>query len=488
MFSLFITNNIYILLNYNIVIEVNIDKLVRYNNRVIFMKRIVLTGTGSGVGKTTIATGIMKALSKEHKIQSFKVGPDYIDPSYHNCATGLASRNLDSFFMSEAQIRQSFKNGMQTSKADYGIIEGVRGLYEGLSATTDTGSTASIAKALSAPVILIINSKSLVRSAAAITLGFKQLDPKINIQGVILNNVKSQNHYNKTKEAVEKLVDTPVLGGLIRDDSISMEQRHLGLIPAVEQDRIKTLIDKWGEIIEENIDLDKLMEIMDQSPGIKDSYEPIWSKTRTKSKTTIAIPFDEAFNFYYKENIEALEHNNANIQYFSPIHDEQLPDADGLYIGGGYPEIFKKQLSVNKSMLKSVKQFALDNHPIYAECGGLMYLTKSIDNEPMVDLYPYKSHLTKKVQGLSYTIAKVIQDNPILKKDTVYHGHEFHYSKVEYTGSNKYDFAFCMQRGVGINGKYDGLLKNNTVASYIHTHTACLPEFAVNFTQSANEI
>lgn len=451
------------------------------------MKRIVLTGTGSGVGKTTIATGIMKALSEEHKIQSFKVGPDYIDPSYHNCATGVPSRNLDSFFMSNGQIRESFKNGMEYSKADYGIIEGVRGLYEGISPITDVGSTASIAKALDSPVILIINSRSLVRSAAAMTLGFKALDSQINIQGVILNNVKSQKHYLKTKEAVEQLSNTQVLGGIVRDSSITMEQRHLGLIPAVEQERIKSFVDKWGELIKENIDLDLLIEIMNDSPKLEDDYEEIWSNKTTKQKTKIGIPFDEAFNFYYHENIEALEANNAEIIYFSPIHDEEIPDVDALYIGGGYPEIFTKELSDNKSMLKSIKQFSEDNHPIYAECGGLMYLSKDINNKEMVDVFPYKSMLTKRVQGLSYTIAEVTQKNPILEVGTSYHGHEFHYSKVEYTGNNKNDFAFKMKRGVGITGEYDGLLKNNTLASYIHTHTACLPKFAYNFTQSAYE-
>lgn len=451
------------------------------------MKRVVLTGTGSGVGKTTIATGIMKALSDEHKIQPFKVGPDYIDPSYHNCATGVSSRNLDSFFMSDGQIRQSFKNGMTSSHADYGIIEGVRGLYEGISPTNDIGSTSSIAKALNSPVILIINSRSLVRSAAAMTLGFKALDSRIDIEGVILNNVKSQKHYLKTKEAVEKLANTRVLGGIERDNSISMEQRHLGLIPAVEQERISGLVEKWGELIRENIDLDALIEIMDNSNPIINEYEPIWSPNKTKHKTRIAVPFDEAFNFYYKENLEALEYNNAKIEYFSPIHDEQLPSVDALYIGGGYPEIFKKDLSKNTTMLESIKEFSQDNHPIYAECGGLMYLCKTIDSLPMVDVFPYHSMLTKRVQGLSYTIAHVQRDNPILKKNTTYHGHEFHYSKVEYTGSNSNDFAFSMRRGVGITGKYDGLLKNNTLASYIHTHTACLPDFGYNFTQSAYE-
>ena len=278
------------------------------------MKRVVLSGTGSGVGKTTISTGIMRALSKKHKIQSFKVGPDYIDPSYHKCATGNNARNLDSFFMSEGQIRQSFKQGMEKSNADYGIIEGVRGLYEGISPVNDVGTTSSIAKALNAPVILIINSRSLVRSAAAMTLGFKALDKQINIQGVILNNVKSQKHFLKTKEAVETLANTPVIGGIIRDKSITMEQRHLGLIPAVEEERIKVLIEKWGELIEDNIDLDMLLEIMYNSQPIKEDYEPIWLNKLSNEKTKIGIPFDEAFNFYYQENIEALEANNAKYQ------------------------------------------------------------------------------------------------------------------------------------------------------------------------------
>lgn len=452
------------------------------------MKRIVLSGTGSGVGKTTISTGIMQALSDEFKIQPFKVGPDYIDPSYHECATDTPARNLDSFFMSESQIRTSFLNGMSNSNAKYGVIEGVRGLYEGISPVNDVGSTSSIAKALNAPVVLIINSRSLVRSAAAMVLGFKALDPAINIEGVILNNVKSEKHYKKTKKAIEELTCTPVIGGIVRNPEISIQQRHLGLIPAVEHDTIKDMVDVWGELIAENIDLDMLVDIMNKADDIEDEKSPIWSENITHQKTHIGIPFDEAFNFYYRENIEALEANNAKIEYFSPIHDDELPDVDALYIGGGYPEIFKKELSENTQMLKSVKQFSDDNHPIYAECGGLMYLTRSIDGVEMTKIFDYDSNLTKCVQGLSYTIAEVTQENPVLPVGREYHGHEFHYSKVEYTGKNfDDDFAFKMKRGVGINGSHDGLLKNNTLASYIHTHTASAPELAYNLTTNAYE-
>jgi cobyrinic acid a,c-diamide synthase len=275
--------------------------------------RIVLAGTGSAVGKTTISTGIMKALSEEYKVQPFKVGPDYIDPSYHTLATGNNSRNLDSFFMSDGQIRTAFERGIKTlkhgvfgapkhemfgaSKADFGIIEGVRGLYEGISPTGDVGNTASIAKALDAPVILIINSRSLVKSAAAIVIGFKALDPSVKIEGVILNQVKNKRHYLKTKEAVETLAKTPVIGGIQRDDAIKVEQRHLGLVPAVERENLLNYIEKWGEVIKENIDLDALISIMKNAEKLPEGREDTWlSENRKKVKVGVAM--DEVFNFY----------------------------------------------------------------------------------------------------------------------------------------------------------------------------------------------
>ena len=302
--------------------------------------RIILAGTGSSVGKTTIATGIMKALSDKFNVQPFKVGPDYIDPSYHTLATGNVSRNLDSFFMIPGQVRDSYLKAMKSK--DIAIIEGVRGLYEGIDSVNDVGSTASIAKSLEAPVILIIDSRSLVKSAAALVLGFKQLDPKINIAGVILNKLKNKNHYLKTKKSIEDITNTEVIGGIIRDESLSIEQRHLGLVPAVERENSLKFIDLWSNIIKKSIDLDRLVEIAKSSPKIKSNIVPIWNKLN-RQKVKIGVAFDEVFNFYYKENIESLEANNVKIEYFSPLKDENLPDVDGLYIGGGYPELFSKQ-------------------------------------------------------------------------------------------------------------------------------------------------
>ena len=388
--------------------------------------RIILAGTGSAVGKTTIATGIMKALSEKYDVQPFKAGPDYIDPSYHTLATGNTSRNLDSFFMKEGQIRDSYLKGMKGK--DIAVIEGVRGLYEGIDSINDIGSTASIAKALKAPVILIINSRSLVKSAAALVLGFKALDPEINIAGVILNKVKNQSHYEKTKRSIEEITKTEVIGGIIRDDNISIEQRHLGLVPARERETSIRFIDIWSKTIRESIDLDRLVEIAKSAPKITSKTIPIWNRLN-KQPVKIGVAYDEVFNFYYKENIEALEANNAKIEYFSPLNDESLPDVDGLYIGGGYPELFSKELSANLQMLKDIKQFHNESRPIFAECGGLMYLMNSIHDDKMVDIYPYKAVLTDRVQALKYTIAEVQEDN-IDRKSTRLNSSHRHTSRM----------------------------------------------------------
>jgi cobyrinic acid a,c-diamide synthase len=448
--------------------------------------RLVLAGTGSAVGKTTIATGIMKALSDEYAVQPFKVGPDYIDPTYHTLATGNYSRNLDSFFMTDGQIRQGFERGIKISDADFGIIEGVRGLYEGISATGDVGNTASIAKALDAPVVLILNSRSLVKSAAAVVLGFKALDPTINIQGVILNQVKNRKHYLKTKEAVEILAKTEVVGGIPRSDAIRVEDRHLGLVPAVERENILGSINKWGEMVKDYIDLDNLISLMKDANKLPLGRESLW-ETQNRQKVKLGVAMDEVFTFYYRDNLDALEENQAELVYFSPFHDEELPDVDGVYIGGGYPEIFAHELECNQSMRDSILKFHREGRPIYAECGGLMYVCRSINHHKMCNIFGYDSVMTKKPQALSYVISKANRKSIVADKDDIIKGHEFHYSKVDIKDGNP-TFAFKILRGSGIINQQDGMMSKNTVASYIHTHTAAYPSFASNFTTSAGEL
>ena len=315
--------------------------------------------------------------------------------------------------------------------------------------------------------------------------GFKTLDPDINIAGVILNKVKNKAHYLKTKKSIEEITNTEVIGGISRNNNISIEQRHLGLVPAREKKTSLKYIDLWSQTIKESIDMDRLVEIAKSAPKIESDTTPIWNKLN-RQKVKIGVAYDEVFNFYYKENIESLEANNAKIEYFSPLNDEHLPDIDGLYIGGGYPELFSKQLNENKSMLKDIKSFHMDNHPIFAECGGLMYLMKSIHEDEQVNIYPYKSVLTDKVQALKYTIAEVQKDNIISKKGEKFNGHEFHYSKV-IVESPKNDFAFKITRGKGSYNLQDGFMEKNTLASYVHTHVAAMPNFGGNLCISAKE-
>ena len=477
--------------------------------------KVVLAGTGSAVGKTTISTGIMKALQDEN-VQPFKVGPDFIDPSYHTIATGNVSRNLDSFFMTESQIINSFERGLKKSNSKMGIIEGVRGLYEGISPISDIGNTASIAKALDAPVVLLMDSRSLVKSAAAVVLGFKALDPEIRIEGVILNKVKGKRHYLKAKESVEKLANVPVIGGIPRNDEIAVEERHLGLVPALEKEKINRNIELWGKIAEEYIDLDALKSIMKTSSKstVKDNRNKaieahedefnkhhneaielevtngakpgeLW-KTGNKTPLKIGVAIDEIFTFYYKETLESLEENGAKIVPFSPYKDEEIPDVDALYIGGGYPEVFKKDLSENGSMLKSINKFHNEDRPIYGECGGLIYLSKSIDGLDMVNAIPYAAEMTPKVQGLNYVVAQSNQDNLISDKGDVFRAHEFHYTKLNIDSTK--DLVFDVLRGRGVLDNMDGVSVKNTLANYIHIHACSHPNFGYNFTRNISEL
>ena len=477
--------------------------------------KVVLAGTGSAVGKTTISTGIMKALQDEN-VQPFKVGPDFIDPSYHTIATGNVSRNLDSFFMTESQIINSFERGLKKSNSKMGIIEGVRGLYEGISPISDIGNTASIAKALDAPVVLLMDSRSLVKSAAAVVLGFKALDPEIRIEGVILNKVKGKRHYLKAKESVEKLANVPVIGGIPRNEEIAVEERHLGLVPALEKEKINRNIELWGKIAEDYIDLDALKDIMKTSSKstVKDNMNKaieahedefnkhhneaielevtngakpgeLW-KTGNKTPLKIGVAIDEIFTFYYKETLESLEENGAKIVPFSPYKDEEIPDVDALYIGGGYPEVFKKDLSENESMLKSINKFHNEDRPIYGECGGLIYLSKSIDGLDMVNAIPYAAEMTPKVQGLNYVVARSNQDNLISDEGDVFRAHEFHYTKLNIDSTK--DLVFDVLRGRGVLDNMDGVSVKNTLANYIHIHACSHPNFGYNFTRNISEL
>lgn len=434
------------------------------------MKKILIAGTNSGVGKTTISLGIMQALTKRNlKVQPYKVGPDYIDPSYHTFITGRDSRNLDSYMLDDEKIKYIFKNASRD--ADISVIEGVMGLYDGFGIDLNSCTSSYTSKILKSPVILVINGKAMSSSAAAMVLGYKELDKEVNIKGVIVNNVKTKNHYELIKEAIEKYCNVEVLGYFPPNEKFKLDSRHLGLVPSVEIEALTEKFYDLGSEIEKYINIDRLIEIS-ESEEIETSFE-LNELPKFKSKS-IAIAYDKAFNFYYKENLELLNQMNIEIKTFSPLYDEIVPKADCIYIGGGFPEIFAKELGINKKMRESIKKAHENNVPIYAECGGLMYLGEKLldldGNEyEMVGVFEGISKMTKSLKRFGYCdgIAKV--DTVFSNKGDIIKGHEFHHS--EFNSNEECSYKMVKKRGNKIVDEwYGGYSKGNTLATYLHTH------------------
>ncbi|CEK31195.1 cobyrinic acid a [[Clostridium] sordellii] len=434
------------------------------------MKKILIAGTNSGVGKTTISLGIMQALTKRNlKVQPYKVGPDYIDPSYHTFITGRDSRNLDSYMLDDEKIKYIFKNA--SKDADISVIEGVMGLYDGFGIDLNSCTSSYTSKILNSPVILVINGKAMSSSAAAMVLGYKELDKEVNIKGVIVNNVKTKNHYELIKEAIEKYCNVEVLGYFPPNEKFKLDSRHLGLVPSVEIEALTEKFYDLGSEIEKYINIDRLIEIS-ESEEIETSFE-LNELPKFKSKS-IAVAYDKAFNFYYKENLELLNQMNIEIKTFSPLYDEIVPKADCIYIGGGFPEIFAKELGINKKMRESIKKAHEDNIPIYAECGGLMYLGEKLldldGNEyEMVGIFEGISKMTKSLKRFGYCdgIAKV--DTVLSNKGDIIKGHEFHHS--EFNSNEECSYKMVKKRGNKIVDEwYGGYSKGNTLATYLHTH------------------
>lgn len=396
------------------------------------MKKILIAGTNSGVGKTTISLGIMQALTKRGlKVQPYKVGPDYIDPSYHTFITGRDSRNLDSYMLEDEKIKYIVNEA--SKEADISVIEGVMGLYDGFGIDLDACTSSYTSKLLKAPVILVINGKAMSSSAAAMVLGYKELDKNVNIKGVVVNNVKTKGHYELIKGAIEKYCNTEVLGYFPPNEKFSLESRHLGLIPSVEMESLKEKFSDLGDEIEKYIDIDRLIEIS-ESESVKSNFD-LKDLPRFENKK-VAIAYDKAFNFYYKENIELLEHMGVEIVKFSPLNDKKVPEADCIYIGGGFPEIFAKELHLNESMRLSIKNAHEKNIPIYAECGGLMYLGKKLKDSDeniynMVGIFKGTSEMTSSLKRFGYCDGIAKEDTILSNEGEIIKGHEFHHSEFK---------------------------------------------------------
>ena len=424
--------------------------------------RVVVAGATSNVGKTSITCAVIHGLRNRcYSVQPFKVGPDYIDPSLLSAVAGSAAGNLDPWLMGGSSLRNSF---VTYSKSDISVIEGVMGYYDGLAGSSNYASTFDVARRLACPVILVLDAGGTARSIAAMATGFVKFHRSSRIAGVILNRLGSEKHERMCREALEPL-KIPVLGAVPRRDSLRTESRHLGLVPAAEGGSAER-IRKVAEEISEYLNIDRIAEICRGAAPLKD-FSPAADSRR---RAVLGVALDSSFNFYYRENLDILRQCGAEIRFFSPVADAELPECDGIYIGGGFPEVRAADLAGNLSMVSSVRRAAESGMPIYAECGGLMYLTRSIiygeKRHDMVGLFDADTAMTGRMV-LNYTEARTLQSNILARAGRTLRAHEFHYSKLESVPPDA-RFSYRLSTGEGISDGMDGFLQYGTLASYCH--------------------
>jgi cobyrinic acid a,c-diamide synthase len=446
-------------------------------------RRIVIAGTESGSGKTTVTIGLMSALRKKgYTVQGFKCGPDYIDPSYHTSVTGRCSRNLDSWMLSHDTIKDIFKHG--STGADISIIEGVMGLFDGKSPENNNGSTAEISFLTNSPVILVVDCYGMARSAAAIVKGFQCFSNDIHIAGVIANCVGSDGHFQLVKTAVEQECSIPVVGYLKREQNIELPERHLGLVPSIEYGELDSFFEKIGNLTSETVDIDHIYEIATSVPKISTKGSSIFEK-RAPKEIRIAVAKDAAFNFYYQENLELLEAYGAECVYFSPLKGEPLPDnIHGIYLGGGFPEKFAIELANNHEVKVSIKHAIENGVPTLAECGGYMYLANSIETTDgeryeMVGIVPGSIKMQSHLSAIGYREITGISGNYLLRENEKARGHEFHYSTFH--SINEISPAYKVKGVQTVS--CEGYMIRNLVAGYTHLHFASCLTMVKNFVQ-----
>jgi|CXWL01.1.fsa_nt_gi cobyrinic acid a,c-diamide synthase len=450
--------------------------------------RLVISGTHSGVGKTTVTLAILAALkARGCQVQPFKVGPDFIDPGHHTAVTGRPSSNLDGWMLGEAVNRDIFMRA--AAGADISIIEGMMGLFDGSSPVNEIGSTAEMAKQLDAPVLLVIDGSAMARSAAAMVLGYAKFDLALRVTGVLFNRVSSEGHYKLLKEAVEQETNVVAVGYLRPDSAVTISDRHLGLVTAMEQGTGE-LYGRLAKAAAETIDLDRIEELAKSAAEIVRCDEiaaPRLAPNASRRKVKVGIAYDQAFCFYYPDNLELLEIEGVELVKFSPMNDQVLPDVDMLYLGGGYPELHGERLAGNVAMRTAIRQFAERGGTIYAECGGMMYLTSAIRDftglsHEMVGLFSAETVMWKSGLTLGYRTMDLTQDCILGVSGIAVRGHEFHYSTLLPKG--KLNYA-CTLRDAQENLKgQDGLVAGNTLALYTHLHFASQPKIAKSLVAS----
>jgi cobyrinic acid a,c-diamide synthase len=454
--------------------------------------RIVIAALRGGSGKTIVSVGLIASWRKRGMaIAPFKKGPDFIDAGWLALAASHPCHNLDTFLMPTDQILLSFTS--RTNASDLAVIEGNRGLYDGIDLEGST-STSELAKLLKTPVVLVIDCTKSTRTVAAMVLGCLQFDPEVNISGIILNRVAGARHEAIVRKSVKKYCALPVLGAIPKMEGEAFPERHMGLVPTPEHNWADESVEKAAEMAQKYLDLDRLLSIAKAAPPLTAIPEILADETGALRKKPGAAPRigvirDAAFQFYYPENLEALELAGAEIVTVSALTDKKLPTLDGLYIGGGFPETHARALSGNQGFRRDVGRMAEKGLPIYAECGGLMYLGESLMFDgvayPMVGVFPVTFGFSRQPEGHGYTVYKVEKNNPYFETGLEVRGHEFHYSSVLSWQGKPDDLAFRVTRGIGFSGKRDGLCYKNTLATYSHVHALGTPSWARAMVQAS---
>jgi len=427
-------------------------------------------------GKSIVSLSLCAAFKRRGLVvQPFKRGPDYIDPSWLTAAAGRGCRNIDPYLMPEEVCIDTYRRASRG--AELAIVEGAMGLYDGLD-SAGWGSTAHVARLLSVPVILVVSATRMTRSVAAMVMGYQRFDPETDIAGVILNNVSESRHENKLRAAIEQHCGIPVLGGIPRDDGLCIPQRHLGIIPFGETSDANLVIDRISRYVEGHLDLDGILAIARRAGGEQIAGSEI--PTRKKAVVRLGVMLDRVFTFYYPENLEALAQAGADLVFIDSIQDQRLPDIDGLYIGGGFPEMFLEELEANHSLREDIARAIEDELPVYAECAGLMYLCRGIrwndQWHEMVGVIHGDVEMCQKPQGHGYVEVEVTNENPLFPVGLTLRGHEFHHSRLHQSGG--LEFAYKMRRGRGINSQADAIIYKNVLASYTHLHASGVPQWA----------
>jgi len=446
--------------------------------------RVVVAGIASGVGKTTFACALAAAFAaRGRRVQPFKVGPDYIDSGYHTRAAGRASRNLDSFLLPHATLRAVFARA--AARADVAVVEGVMGLFDGRSSADEEGSTAQVAKLIDAPVLVVIDVRAMARTAAALALGCVGMDPALRIAGFLLDRVGSDAHARSASEAIEAATGLPVLGALPRDDALALPERHLGLVPAVESAPDDAFFARLAMLAEGHAALDRIWRIAGDAPPLP-REEAVPGPVAPASRARIAIARDEAFHFYYEDALEVLAASGAELVPFSPLGDRGLPDGvQGLYVGGGFPEMHAAALAANRPMRDALVRAVRDGMPVYAECGGLMYLGRSLEDldgrrHEMVGVIPADSVMHRRRLTLGYRTVSSLRATPLLRAGETVRGHEFHWSELARPLAPDRAAYRVAERSDALEGYADG----GVLGSYVHLHFAAHPAMARRFVES----